>query len=370
MTETVNQLEVSALVKRFGDRTVVDDLAFAIGKGEFFTLLGPSGCGKSTTLMMIAGLESPDAGTIRLRGDDVTRLPPERRRIGVVFQNYALFPHMSIVDNVAFGLRMHGQGKRAARAAAEEMLDVVELTDLHRLPAQLSGGQMQRVALARALVTDPDLLLMDEPLSALDRRLRQTMQFELRRLQAKLGTTVLYVTHDQEEALVLSDRIAVMNGGRFEQVAPPAEVYTQPVSAFVAGFLGESNQLRVRLAEGEAPDGVVRLAPESVGGRTLLARRPVEAFDEGLLVVRPECMRIASGDAARAAGAEGLPATVDDVTFLGDHLRVGLLLEDGTAWTAQLPPGAAAPTVGSSVRVEWDVQDAAYLATAPQQARR
>jgi len=333
MTETVNQLEVSALVKRFGDRTVVDDLAFAIGKGEFFTLLGPSGCGKSTTLMMIAGLESPDAGTIRLRGDDVTRLPPERRRIGVVFQNYALFPHMSIVDNVAFGLRMHG-------------------------------------ALAGPRGRAPDLLLRAEPLSALDRRLRQTMQFELRRLQAKLGTTVLYVTHDQEEALVLSDRIAVMNGGRFEQVAPPAEVYTQPVSAFVAGFLGESNQLRVRLAEGEAPDGVVRLAPESVGGRTLLARRPVEAFDEGLLVVRPECMRIASGDAARAAGAEGLPATVDDVTFLGDHLRVGLLLEDGTAWTAQLPPGAAAPTVGSSVRVEWDVQDAAYLATAPQQARR
>ena len=319
MTETVNQLEVSALVKRFGDRTVVDDLAFAIGKGEFFTLLGPSGCGKSTTLMTIAGLESPDAGTIRLRGDDVTRLPPERRRIGVVFQNYALFPHMSIVDNVAFGLRMHGQGKRAARAAAEEMLDVVELTDLHRLPAQLSGGQMQRVALARALVTDPDLLLMDEPLSALDRRLRQTMQFELRRLQAKLGTTVLYVTHDQEEALAVADRVAVMNNGVIEQIGTPEELYTTPVSPFVADFVGLSNRVAARLVGGKVD--VHGTALELLGAQ--LPDGPVTAY------VRPEDI------ALEKTKAKGIPATVVSSSFLGSLRRTQVVLADGALLSVQ-----------------------------------
>jgi ABC-type Fe3+/spermidine/putrescine transport system ATPase subunit len=352
------QLVVTSLEKSFGAQRVVDDLSFEIHKGEFFTLLGPSGCGKSTTLMMLAGLEDPDGGAIRLRGADVTRMPPEKRRIGVVFQSYALFPHMSILDNVAFGLRMRGTGRRAARVAAREALDLVELTDLDRAPGKLSGGQMQRVALARAIVCDPDLLLMDEPLSALDRRLRQTMQYELRKLQTKLNTTVLYVTHDQEEALALSDRIAVMNRGRFEQVGTPSEVYSRPVSAFVARFLGESNHVEATLVS-DSPSP--RVEVEGIPGQSFAVRGTPALPDSGILIVRPEDVRVAAKGSAPRPSENACPATVEDVTFLGDRVRVSATLPGGITWITHLPHGSRTPAQGSEVSLRWSADDAHYL---------
>ena len=353
------QLVVTSLEKSFGAQRVVADLSFEIAKGEFFTLLGPSGCGKSTTLMMLAGLEEPDGGEIRLRGTDVTRTVPEKRHIGVVFQSYALFPHMSILDNVAFGLRMRGSGRRAAREAAREALNLVELTDLDRAPGKLSGGQMQRVALARAIVCDPDLLLMDEPLSALDRRLRQSMQYELRRLQSKLNTTVLYVTHDQEEALALSDRIAVMNHGRFEQVGTPSEVYSRPVSAFVARFLGESNHVEATLSTDAAQP---RVSVDEIPGLTFAVRQNPTIPDVGVLIVRPEDVRIApEGTTAKNRNENACPATVEDVTFLGDRVRVSATLPGGIAWITHLPHGAVPPDRGTRVTLCWNADDAHYL---------
>ncbi len=264
-------IALESVTKRYGGHVAVDDVSLDIGEGEFFSLLGPSGCGKTTSLRMIAGFVNPDAGRVLLRGQDVTGVPPNKRPVNMVFQQYALFPHMSVFDNVAFGLSVKGVPRKEHRERVEELLRVVSLDGYEkRRPRQLSGGQQQRVALARALVNRPAALLLDEPLGALDVKLRKQMQLELKRIQHELGTTFVYVTHDQEEALAMSDRIAVMNDGQVEQIGSPREIYEAPASDFVADFVGTINVLelaggretvrpeRVKiLAHGGRLDGVV-----------------------------------------------------------------------------------------------------------------
>jgi ABC-type Fe3+/spermidine/putrescine transport system ATPase subunit len=238
-------VELAAVTKRFGPVAAVAGVDLAVQPGEFLSLLGPSGCGKTTTLRLIAGFERPDEGEIRIGGADVSRLPPYKRDVNTVFQSYALFPHLSVLDNVAYGLKQRRLGRRERRQRALEMLDLVRLAGLEkRKPRQLSGGQQQRVALARALVMNPQVLLLDEPLGALDLKVRKELQIELKRIQEEVGITFVYVTHDQEEALAMSDRVAVMNHGRIEQLGPPREIYDRPATKFVAGFIGDTNFVR------------------------------------------------------------------------------------------------------------------------------
>jgi putative spermidine/putrescine transport system ATP-binding protein len=357
-------LEARGLVKLFGQQRAVDDLSFDVHDGEFFTLLGPSGCGKSTTLMALAGFEPLDAGTISLAGRDVTNEKPERRAMGVVFQSYALFPHMSALDNVAFPLRMRHVDRAEAHAKARRYLELVELeTSRHALrPRQLSGGQQQRVALARAMVFDPAVLLMDEPLSALDRRLRQNLQFELRALQARLGTTVLYVTHDQEEALVLSDRIGVMRAGRLDQLAPPRQVYDEPATAFVARFLGSSNQAEVKVMESNADGTLVRpLAGDGPELRVLRAPA-IDPGSPGHLFIRPERIRITPAAAQPAGGGGGCDGRVDDLVFLGDQIRVVVQVFGETTWTVPIPAwDVRGIAIGDRVRLDWGPDDIRLL---------
>src|SRR5919198_2980748 len=256
-------ISLDRVSKRFGRVAAVHDVTLTIGEGEFFSLLGPSGCGKTTTLRMVAGFEQPDEGRILLHGNDVTSVAPNRRQVNMVFQQYALFPHMSVYDNVAFGLKAKRVPREEHRRRVREMLQVVELKGFeHRRARQLSGGQQQRVALARALVNRPAALLLDEPLGALDVKLRKQMQLELKRIQHTLGTTFVYVTHDQEEALAMSDRIAVMNGGRVEQIGGPREIYERPQTAFVADFIGSLNAIELRVDEVVGTYAVMRLGEQ------------------------------------------------------------------------------------------------------------
>src|SRR5216683_665240 len=286
-------IALEGVSKGFGETRAVQDVTVAIGEGEFFSLLGPSGCGKTTTLRMIAGFEVPDEGRIVLQGTDVTSVSANRRKVNMVFQQYALFPHMSIYDNVAFGLRVQRVPRGEHHARISEMLRVVELEGLERRrPRQLSGGQQQRVALARALVNRPAALLLDEPLGALDVKLRKQMQLELKRIQAELGTTFVYVTHDQDEALAMSDRIAVMNGGRVEQVGTPREMYEQPQTAFVADFIGSLNVFEVTVSELTGGSAVAKLGERQqvivhAGGTP-------RAGDWIRVAMRPERVRIGS----------------------------------------------------------------------------
>ncbi len=356
-------LEVRELRKSYGQIAAIDGLSFLVDRGEFFTLLGPSGCGKTTTLMTLVGFEHPDSGRIILDGKDITTLPPEARGMGVVFQSYALFPHMTVIDNVLFPLKMRKMGRAEMMDRARSALVQVELQGREsELPTRLSGGQRQRVALARALVFDPAVLLMDEPLAALDRRLRQSMQFELRALQAKLGTTVIYVTHDQEEALVLSDRIGVMQSGRFEQIGPPSELYNDPVNSFVANFLGESNRLAVRIIENNGDSTTV--SPLTDPNARITA--PVGAIPpdgQATLLVRPECIAISTN--GRVFGNVTMPGEIVDVAFVGDHLRVEVELFASERWMVRVNPAELARQhqvlqVGSTVTVCWD-RDAARL---------
>jgi ABC-type Fe3+/spermidine/putrescine transport system ATPase subunit len=251
-------VELDRVTRRFGDVVAVDGVSLQVEHGEFLSLLGPSGCGKTTTLRLIAGFEHPDAGAVRIDGQDVSRLPAYKRPVNTVFQSYALFPHLSVLDNVAYGLKQRGVPRGERRPRAEEMLEVVHLPDLgRRKPRELSGGQQQRVALARALVMSPKVLLLDEPLGALDLKVRKALQIELKRIQQDVGITFVYVTHDQEEALAMSDRVAVMNAGRIEQLAPPQEIYDRPATTFVAGFIGDTNFIR-------AGGGDVAVRPEGL----------------------------------------------------------------------------------------------------------
>ena len=309
-------ITLEGVTKRFGSVEAVRSTTLEIQEGEFFSLLGPSGCGKTTTLRMIGGFEQPDEGRILLRGMDVTTVPPNRRNVNMVFQHYALFPHMSIGDNIAFGMRLKRVDKGEQRDRVDEMLRIVRLEGLKkRKPGQLSGGQQQRVALARALVNRPAALLLDEPLGALDVKLRKQMQLELKRIQSELGTTFVYVTHDQEEALAMSDRIAVMNDGVVEQVAPPRELYERPVTAFCADFIGSLNAIDFRVDEVAGTQLVSRVSPTE--------RLVVEAAnghregDSLKLAVRPERIRIAAS--GRPAPEEGsrLEGVVAEVIYLG-----------------------------------------------------
>src|SRR5688572_13815542 len=274
--------------KRFGDFVAVHDADFSIDRGQFFSMLGPSGCGKTTTLRMIAGFEAPTEGRILLEGEDVSRTPPYRRNVNTVFQQYALFPHMNVFDNVAFGLRSKKFPKRWVTESVGEMLEIVRMGDFaRRRPAQLSGGQQQRVALARALVNQPDALLLDEPLAALDLKLRQAMQLELKRIQRDTQVTFIFVTHDQQEALTMSDRIAVMSEGWVEQIGSPTEIYHRPATPFVAGFIGEAN-----LLPGTVEGRGAGMATVAVGGGTIPVPDAPGAATQVLVMIRPERVHV------------------------------------------------------------------------------
>jgi spermidine/putrescine transport system ATP-binding protein len=307
------------VVKKFGDMVAVDHINLEVRDGEFFSLLGPSGCGKTTTLRMIGGFEAPTSGLIELQGQDVTWLPPYKRNVNTVFQNYALFPHLTIYENVAFGLRRRGVKDSEVKSRVTEMLHLVELPGYEaRKPTQISGGQAQRVALARALINRPAVLLLDEPLGALDLKLRKQMQVELKRIQQEVGITFIYVTHDQEEAMTMSDRIAVMNQGHYEQLGDPETLYEHPMTRFVAGFLGVSNLIHGTLDGTSDGYSLIRMADET------RVRVPVavtaaltgsqSAVDVG---VRPEKIRISAVDQAIPAGHNRLAATIADASYIG-----------------------------------------------------
>jgi spermidine/putrescine transport system ATP-binding protein len=347
-------IEIDHVTKRFDDYIAVADAHFSIGAGEFFSMLGPSGCGKTTTLRMIAGFENPTEGAIRLEGVDVSRVAPHKRHVNTVFQHYALFPHMTVWDNVAYGPRSQKKDRAAVRKSVDELLKVVRLSDFaRRKPAQLSGGQQQRVALARALVNYPSALLLDEPLGALDLKLRHVMQFELKRIQRELGITFVYVTHDQEEALTMSDRIAVMNAGHVEQIGTPTDIYDRPASVFVAGFIGQANLWHGRQT-GRANRDYVEV---DVLGTTIKARpgeSTIEPGGQATVMVRPERVRVSMAQPADT-GDVAVRATVVDLTFQGPVLRLSLAAADGSAILAHVGADQDLPLLrpGDEVFAGW-----------------
>jgi spermidine/putrescine transport system ATP-binding protein len=320
------EVQLVELVKRFGDIVAVDGITLDMPSGEFFSLLGPSGCGKTTTLRMIAGFERPTEGQILLDGLDVARVPPHRRQVNTVFQNYALFPHLNVEKNVSFGLRYKDVSKEESTDRVRRALSLVRLEGFEkRRPNQLSGGQQQRVALARALILNPSVLLLDEPLGALDAKLRKALQLELKAIQEEVGITFIYVTHDQEEALTMSDRIAVMSEGRIEQVGTPREVYEEPATAYVADFLGVSN-LMDGSARGSAGDGRCRVR---LGEFEVLAGQGEEdALGEVKLVIRPERVEL---EAQGASGENRVPAMVERSVYVGSILQLIVRLAHGEA---------------------------------------
>ncbi len=363
-------VELRDVTKRFGGTTALDALSLTARAGEFLTLLGPSGCGKTTALRLISGLEQPDAGGVYLAGADVTSLPPHRREVNQVFQSYALFPHLSVFDNVAFGLRMKKLPAGEIRPRVDRALALVALDGLERRrPAQLSGGQRQRVALARALVCEPRVLLLDEPLSALDARLRAQVREELRALQRRLGLTFILVTHDQEEALAVSDRIAVIHRGRVEQIGGVEDIYHRPSSRFVAGFVGEANLLEARLTgnsgDGDDSGGRTWCRLEAGGQLLALSSPPLPDGPAGktfTLLIRPEHVRLAERGAPGQEAPNTFDAVVEERIFQGAsvtlHLRVGETLR----LRAFHPSGAGpAPAAGTRVSVHLTPSDCVPL---------
>ncbi len=339
------EVQLVDLVKRFGDVTAVAGINLDMPSGEFFSLLGPSGCGKTTSLRMIAGFERPDEGQILLDGVDMAQTPPHKRNVNTVFQNYALFPHLSVEDNVGFGLRYKDVSKQEAKQKIGEALALVRLEGFEkRRPSQLSGGQQQRVALARALILNPAVLLLDEPLGALDAKLRKALQIELKALQEEVGITFIYVTHDQEEALTMSDRIAVMSNGRVEQIGPPSEVYEDPATAYVADFLGVSNLMDAR-AEGSAGDQRCRVR---LGDFVLLAGQgDTDARGDAKIVIRPERILL---EEHGITGENQLPGMVERVVYVGSIMQVIVHLASGQtlqAWVQNrgqaMPYGQGTP---------------------------
>jgi putative spermidine/putrescine transport system ATP-binding protein len=354
------EVEVRGLWKSYGQGAyVVRDVSFALRRGEFLTLLGPSGSGKTTSLMMVAGFETPTRGEILVDGHDIAPRPPEQRNFGVVFQGYALFPHKNVLENVEFGLRMKGAPPAARRRQALDMLDKVGLADFAaRKPRELSGGQQQRVALARALVFEPDALLLDEPLSALDRKLRESLQNEIKELQKRFGISILFVTHDQDEAMMMSDRIAVMAEGRIVQVGSPSEVYLHPATPFVAGFLGETNLVPGTYRGSEDGYAVVAFKDTALGRARLPADgRNLTAGEVVLVSVRPERVRLLTYQVE-----PNFAGIVTDCTFLGRHTRYRIQAL-GQALTVSITgwPPAAAPSFGKPVWISWAAEDAQIL---------
>jgi spermidine/putrescine transport system ATP-binding protein len=342
-------LEIRGLTKRYGTFTAVDAIDLSVAEGSFFALLGPSGCGKTTTLRMVAGLEDPTAGAIYISGNDVSRRRPYQRPVNTVFQNYALFPHLSIFENVAFGLKR--RKVKDVRSPVMSMLELVELEHLaQRKPAQLSGGQQQRIAVARALVNRPKVLLLDEPLGALDLKLRRQMQLELKRIQTEVGITFIHVTHDQEEAMTMADTIAVMNAGHIEQLGPPVELYENPVSVFVANFLGQSNLLRGTITD---RNGDVLSLSTAAGDVSMPAGRSTATGTDCLVGVRPEKIQMSSG--AVPPGHNTLSGTVVDASFIGVSTQYLVRVAGDTELTVFSQNTGTAPlSNGSSVSLHWD----------------
>ncbi|AJY75349.1 ABC transporter ATP-binding protein [Paenibacillus beijingensis] len=318
----MSELQITNLYKKYGENAVVSDLNIHVSSGEMISLLGPSGCGKTTTLRMIAGLHDPTSGSIKLDGQELTVVAPHKRNIGLVFQNYALFPHLNIFNNVAFGLRRHGVPKREIGDRVKAVLKSVHLDGYEeRMPAQLSGGQQQRVALARTLVLKPRLVLFDEPLSNLDAKLRNILRIEIRKLQQEYGFTGIFVTHDQEEAMVLSDRIAVMNQGKIAQIGTPREIYTQPADSFVADFVGESNLLSVKSVETANEMWKIRLT----GGQSVLAPQRDGLQKPASVIIRPEeAELLPAGSAEISPDHNQLEGTVTFIQYTGSSYMVDM----------------------------------------------
>ncbi|WAJ30441.1 ABC transporter ATP-binding protein [Antarcticirhabdus aurantiaca] len=341
-----------------GESLVVKDLNLDIPRGEFLTMLGPSGSGKTTCLMMLAGFEPATHGEIFLNGHPINNLPPHKRGIGMVFQNYALFPHMTVAENLAYPLKVRGMSKVEIETRVKRALDMVELPRMAgRRPAQLSGGQQQRVAVARAVVFEPDLVLMDEPLGALDKQLREQMQYEVKHIQERLGVTVVYVTHDQTEALTMSDRVAVFNDGRIQQLSSPKDLYEAPTSSFVAKFIGENNVLSGRIAsiegdtcrvdlDGGGTVGAVPIAVQGIGSRTSLS-------------IRPERVVLDPGPDV----PNGLDGVILELIYLGDHIRVRMDVAGNDEFIVKIPNGAEMRPLerGARVRLGWRTRDCRAL---------
>jgi len=368
------EIVVEAVTKRFGEVVAVDDISITIPGGEFFSMLGPSGCGKTTTLRMIAGFEAPDAGRIVLQGADVTHVPPPKRNVNMVFQAYGLFPHMTVGENIAFGPRIKKWSREETRERVADAVRTVRLDGFEdRRPGQLSGGQQQRVALARALVNRPAALLLDEPLGALDLKLRKEMQLELKDVQQRTGTTFVYVTHDQEEAMTMSDRIAVMNGGVVEQLATPKELYQRPASAFVAGFIGTSNLIELRvdrrdegllamdLGEGQR---ILAVAPDAGGDPTLAVGS--RGAGRATITVRPEWIKLSTGEVGDRACHVG--GTVVDVVYLGSVTQLIVLLPTGERLTVHRlndEVGTEEPRPGQQVMLHWAAEHSYVVGSEP-----
>ena len=354
-------LELTGVRKQFpGGVVAVEHFDLEAERGEFVSFLGPSGCGKTTTLRMIAGFEQPTAGTIRIDGKDVTNTPPNRRNVGMVFQSYALFPNMSVADNIAFGLKIRGTDGDGIRERVAELLRLIHLEDRgERYPYQLSGGQQQRVALARALAIEPTVLLLDEPLSALDAKIRVALRHEIRQIQRQLGITTVYVTHDQEEALELSDRIVVMSEGRIEQIGTPFEIYNFPATGFVASFVGTLNAVEAKIVDPAAG----RL---TLGGHAIRSSAALDgaAGDAVMLALRPEMITLVGIDGDLVEHANRVPATVTDIAFLGSVVRVSVSVGEGTVVHVDTfnNPHLAVPPAGSPVMLSFPPEACLVLA--------
>lgn len=353
MTEDII-IKIDNVNKKYGENTVVNNLNMEIKKGEFLTLLGPSGCGKTTTLRMIAGFETPTNGNIYVEGQEIQNTEPYDREVNTVFQNYALFPHMNIYDNVAFGLSIKRVKKEEIKKRVKEMLDLVQLTGYeNRKPDQLSGGQKQRVAIARALINRPKVLLLDEPLGALDLKLRKQMQFELKRLQRKLGITFIYVTHDQEEALTMSDRIAIMYGGNLEQIGTPREIYERPVSKFVADFIGESNIFYGVTSVNESNIASVKVE----NGEVSVISDQLKEDEIIYVLVRPEDIKIANNK-VEGFTVEGI---IKEHVYIGNVSKTIISLPEGMEIKMNTSTKSNLLEVGSKVYVYWEKEDAVVI---------
>ncbi len=354
-------VELQGLSRFFGDLVAVDGVQLGIRRGEIFAILGPSGCGKSTLLRLMAGLETPDRGKILLQGQDITEIPAYRRPVNMMFQSYALFPHMSVEENIAFGLKQENMPAEAIEQRIVDVLTLVHMQDYRRRkPAQLSGGQQQRVALARSLAKQPKLLLLDEPMGALDRKLRSEMQFELAEIIRRVRVTCVMVTHDQEEAMVMADRIALMDAGRIAQVGPPMDVYNAPNSRFSAGFLGEVNLLEGRIVESAHGTTVLEI-PDIGGNVKLLDEESRELGSPISLAVRPE--KILLSERPFDAHYNAVAATVEDLGFLGSQINYHLRLPGGRILSALIPSVDAPPGMehGAEVFLGWAIRDGVLL---------
>jgi spermidine/putrescine transport system ATP-binding protein len=351
------EIRLADLTKRFGEVLAVDAVSLTVNTGEFLTLLGPSGCGKTTTLRMIGGFDLPTSGRVELRGRDVTREPPDRRPVNMVFQSYALFPHLDVAGNIAFGLKRRGVPGDEIRRRTAAILEKVHLSGYEkRRTNELSGGQQQRVALARALVNEPNVLLLDEPLGALDLKLRKRLQLELKRIQMDVGITFVYVTHDQEEALTMSDRIAVMHGGRIEQLGAPDELYDQPATPFVADFIGTTNLLDGTVEDLNGAAAVIRL---DSGDRCLVAADGRQTGQAIQLSVRPEAISV--GAANGANGAAHLNAEVEQVAYLGAAVQYQVRTTGGLGLSVLAGKTGSRFAPGDSVVLAWAPSDALVL---------